>query len=223
MLFQLNKLKFSGHNIRTKPTIMKKEQYQQYNDLFFNKWAPVYDALAVVLIPLRQKVAKMVNPKNKKVLDVACGTGSQSIALARRNFEVVGIDLSKQMLDIAKKKQRTDINFIQADATAIPFPDASFDVSVISLALHDMPEKNAIAVLKEMSRVTKKRGQIIIADYNTPPNWLCHKIVSTWESRYYRDYLRVGIGHFIKNANLDQHNKDYVLVSSFQIVECIKK
>ena len=207
----------------TKNIIMKKEQYQQYNDTFFNKWAPVYDALGVVLIPLRRKVAEIVSPHNKKVLDVACGTGSQSIALSRKGFEVVGLDLSEQMLELARKKQYDTIAFIQADATKIPYPNASFDASVISLALHDMPEQNAITVLKEMARVTKKGGQIIIADYNTPPNWLTNKIVSTWESRYYNNYLKVGINHFINNANLDLHSKNYVLLSSFQIIECIKK
>ena len=86
-----------------------------------------------------------------------------------------------------------------------------------------MPEQNAVAVLKEMSRVTKKNGQIIIADYNTPPNWLCHTIVSMWESKYYSNYLKVGINHFINKAHLDQSNKNTVLLSSFQIIECINK
>jgi len=127
------------------------------------------------------------------------------------------------MLEIAKKKQCIDIDFVQADATAIPYSNACFDASVISLALHDMPEQNAVAVLKEMSRVTKKNGQIIIADYNTPPNWLCHKIVSMWESKYYSNYLKVGINHFINKACLNQSNKNAVLLSSFQIIECINE
>jgi hypothetical protein len=45
--------------------------------------------------------------------------------------------------------------------------------------------------------------------------------VSKWESRYYGNYLRLGIDHFLNNANLAQNDKEFVMQASFQVIECV--
>ncbi len=200
-----------------------KQNYQWYNIKFFKKWAPVYDYIAIFITKLRSETAKKVNKSNKKILDVACGTGTQSIAFAKKGFSVVGIDLSEDMLKYAYKKVKTefDIKFIQGDATKIDYADNTFDASSISLGLHDMPEDVAIKILNEMIRITKKGGQIIIADYNTPQNWLGYQLCKLWETKYYKHFIKVGIDYFLKKVGLSPISKDVIMFNNFQIIVCI--
>lgn len=183
--------------------------------------------LNFLLARLRTKVVKKIKKTDLKVLDMACGTGNQSIAFAKKGFEVIGIDLSLDMLKYARKKikPKYQIEFIHGDATKIPFNDSTFDVSSVSFALHDMPEKIATMVLKEMIRTTKKNGQIIIVDYHTPKNkmiaWLGYKIPKRWESQYYDHFMNVGLNHYLKKVNLKPISKDTYLLGNFQIIECI--
>jgi demethylmenaquinone methyltransferase/2-methoxy-6-polyprenyl-1,4-benzoquinol methylase len=119
--------------------------------------APFYDIIAAPFSGVRGRVVNFTNAqKGSKILDVATGTGQQAFAFAKKGYEVVGIDLSEAMLNVAKKKNKYKYTkFEVADATNLPFGDNSFDVSSIAFALHDMPLSIRKRVLKEMVRVTK--------------------------------------------------------------------
>ncbi|MBI4438357.1 hypothetical protein HY640_00325 [Candidatus Woesearchaeota archaeon] len=67
--------------------------HEPYNTQFFRRVAPVYDFVEVFVSALRKRVAEKVRKSKAKVLDVACGTGNQSIAFANLNHRVIGIDL----------------------------------------------------------------------------------------------------------------------------------
>ncbi len=79
------------------------------------------------------------------------------------------------------------------DATCLGFPDESFDVSVLSLALHHMPEAEQVNVLRELRRVTKRRIVIIEPEVPVKPNWF-----NAWafvasvidESEYMHEWVR---------------------------------
>jgi demethylmenaquinone methyltransferase/2-methoxy-6-polyprenyl-1,4-benzoquinol methylase len=200
-------------------------QHNNYNVKWFKRMAPVYDHIEFIIRGLRGKVAKKVRIKNARILDAACGTGNQSIAFAEAGFSVVGIDLSPDMLRLATKKGKDyDIKFICGDATNINFPDSSFDVSSVSFGLHDMPQEVALAALREMIRVTKSNGQIIIVDYYTPMKKLGAKlgniIAKTWESRYYDHFRQVGLEQYLDEVNLKPIHKEDFLLNNIQIVEC---
>ena len=78
--------------------------YKEYNDELFSRWAPIYDGFELILADIRKEMVEQINPNNKLVLDVATGTGSLAIGLSRKAKKVVAIDLSSQMLAVAKKK-----------------------------------------------------------------------------------------------------------------------
>jgi 2-polyprenyl-6-hydroxyphenyl methylase/3-demethylubiquinone-9 3-methyltransferase len=102
---------------------------------------------------------------NAQVLDVGCGGGFLSNLLASSGFQVTGIDLSNESLEIAKQQDKTkSANYLFADATALPFEDASFDV-VCALDLLEHVE-NPQAVIKEASRVLKKDGLFFFHTFN---------------------------------------------------------
>jgi SAM-dependent methyltransferase len=102
----------------------------------------------------------------RRVLDVACGPGIVTLALAERAQEVVALDLTPRMLEKARercsKAGRANVVFKEGAATALPFPDASFDAVITRLSFHHFLEP--YAVLTEMLRVLRPGGTIAIAD-----------------------------------------------------------
>ena len=122
-----------------------------------------------LLKPLRRKVTTAVG-SNKKVIDVACGTGAQVFELSRFSSRVVGVDLSESMIRYAikfKKNGNADnTDFFVCDATDLSmFKPESFDVAIMSLALHQFAPELHTPILNEMKKVASK---IIIVDYAVP-------------------------------------------------------
>lgn len=111
------------------------------------------------------------------VLDVGCGTGNLSLALARlpRVERVTGVDLSEVYLKEARAlSDRARLEFVAGDACQLPFPDASFDHSLSMLVLQFVPRFDL--ALREMRRVTRTGGTIAAA---------------TWDARGGLVFLRV--------------------------------
>ena len=110
--------------------------------------------------------------KGMSVLDVGCGTGNFSIKLAKMGLNVTGIDVSDNMLDVARdkaKKGGLSIDFINMDARDMIFEDESFD-GVISMAAIEFIQESE-KVLNEMFRVVKKGGKIVIGTINRDSKW----------------------------------------------------
>jgi len=101
-----------------------------------------------------------------RVLDVACGPGITTAALARNAREIVAFDLTTHMLDRARqrcaKAGLTNVTFQEGDATALPFPDGHFDAVATLLSIHHFTEPRR--VVAEMFRVLKRGGTCVIAD-----------------------------------------------------------
>jgi ubiquinone/menaquinone biosynthesis C-methylase UbiE len=103
---------------------------------------------------------------NTTILDVACGPGIVTAALAAKARAVVAFDLTPEMLlqarDRCAKAGLTNVTFEQGNATALPFPDNNFDGVVTRLSVHhfDTPR----LVLNEMFRVLRPGGKLVLAD-----------------------------------------------------------
>ena len=146
-----------------------------------------------------------VQPVNK-ALDICCGTGDLALALARRGAETVGLDFNEHMLRIAegkksklgKRRQRrrrkasevllttdhgllTHLSFIRGDAQSLPFPDNSFDIVTIGYGLRNLASWET--GLREMERVAKPGGKLLVLDFGKPQNPL-------WRGLYF-GYLRL--------------------------------
>ncbi|HEY6197150.1 MAG TPA: class I SAM-dependent methyltransferase [Candidatus Binatia bacterium] len=121
---------------------------------------------------MRQKggleiLPRLVGAKRRhRVLDLACGPGFVALEFAKHVKEVVGVDLTAAMLKqaraLARRERIENVTFRRADATRLPFRDAAFDLVVTRASFHHFPEPER--VLKEMARVLKPTGRILISD-----------------------------------------------------------
>jgi SAM-dependent methyltransferase len=99
-------------------------------------------------------------------LDVACGPGLISRAMASRVGFVSGVDLTPAMIEEAQRRAREDgadnVDFALGDATALDLPDASFDGAITRLSLHHVPAP--ARVVAEMGRVVRPGGWVLLSD-----------------------------------------------------------
>jgi ubiquinone/menaquinone biosynthesis C-methylase UbiE len=101
-------------------------------------------------------VAPMIGRGPGELLDLGCGTGVYSVALSERGWNVTGVDLSEDMLRRARER---GVSVVLADATFLPFSDASFDAA-ISIFTHSDFDHFATA-LREVARVLKKDAAFV--------------------------------------------------------------
>jgi demethylmenaquinone methyltransferase/2-methoxy-6-polyprenyl-1,4-benzoquinol methylase len=124
---------------------------------------------------IKAVVAEVVSPA--VILDIACGTGDIALSLATRlpDCQIIGLDYSKNMLAVAKKRSKAlpeavpRAEFVFGDAMHLPFTDASIDAITISFGLRNLPDF-ALA-LQEFSRVLVPGGKLFCleASYPTAP------------------------------------------------------
>jgi SAM-dependent methyltransferase len=104
-------------------------------------------------------------------LDVACGPGLLACAFARVVRHAVGLDLTPAMLEQARKTQEeqglANLTWQQGDVLALPFPDAHFSIVTSRFAFHHLLDP--LAALREMKRVCKPGGRIVVADMAPAP------------------------------------------------------
>lgn len=101
------------------------------------------------------------------VLDVATATGHTAFALAPFAASVVGVDLTPEMLEEARRNNpHPNVTFVAGDAEALPFPDAAFDVVTCRIAAHHFPD--VARFLAEAHRVLKPGGRAVIIDNVVP-------------------------------------------------------
>ena len=145
------------------------------NKILYKIISHFYDLLDVVYFRNYQnsprKVVEDSVGERDKILDLCTGTASNAIRIARAKpcTQIIGIDLSKDMLRIARDKLRKqhieNVELRYMDATEMSFQDESFDKVLISLVLHELDEALAEKLLKEAKRILKDTGEIIVTEW----------------------------------------------------------
>ena len=133
----------------------------------YSQVAPEYDSRWSFYIQstIRETVKRLDLHNSDKLLDIGCGTASlfQAIASKYPSVELVGVDLSPEMLEVAHKKLGGQALFLTAQAQSLPLPSRSFDIVVSCNAFHywRRPEE----CLSEAARVLKPNGTMVITDW----------------------------------------------------------
>jgi demethylmenaquinone methyltransferase/2-methoxy-6-polyprenyl-1,4-benzoquinol methylase len=147
----------------------------------FTAIAPRYDLLNHLLSANVDKLwwrrtarnfSAILSKPNAQVLDLCCGTGDMAFALRRQaaSAQITGADFSHAMLVLASAKTKTQsdhpVKWIEADALALPFPDASFDLVTSAFGFRNLAEYDA--GLREIRRVLRPDGEIGILECSEP-------------------------------------------------------
>ncbi|HMI99857.1 MAG TPA: bifunctional demethylmenaquinone methyltransferase/2-methoxy-6-polyprenyl-1,4-benzoquinol methylase UbiE [Gaiellaceae bacterium] len=136
----------------------------------FDRIAPVYDPMNRLMSAgldrrWRAATAEAVVREGDRVLDVCCGTGDLSIAAREAGGEVTGLDFSAPMLERARRKS-AEVEWLEGDALALPFPDGSFDAVTIGFGLRNVA--NVERGLTELRRVLRPGGRVAILEITRP-------------------------------------------------------
>lgn len=120
--------------------------------------------------PLRDIALRMApGHEGARVLDVGCGTGTQLERYLRAGCAVSGVDISEAMLARARSRLGVAADLRRASAESLPYDDASFDVVLASLMLHELTPAARDAAVGEMVRVVARTGRILVTDFHPGP------------------------------------------------------
>ncbi len=144
---------------------------------FFEKIAPQYDLLLDLLtfgnyVKFLRKAVKVLAPqKGERILDLCSGTGrvaSWILQAVGEEGEVTGMDLAQNMINVARERYGKSGNlfFLRKDVTQAWEVKNHFDAIFISFALHELPEKYRLDILKQSYSALKEKGRMVIADFN---------------------------------------------------------
>ncbi|KAM0961938.1 hypothetical protein ACFX2I_021128 [Malus domestica] len=150
----------------------------------FNRIAPVYDNLNDLLslgqhrIWKRMAVSWSGAKMGETVLDLCCGSGDLAFLLSEKvgsNGKVIGLDFSKEQLSVASSRQKLkskacylNIEWVEGDATELPFSDGHFDAITMAYGLRNVVDKHK--AMKEIFRVLKAGSRVSILDFNKSTN-----------------------------------------------------
>ena len=136
----------------------------------FDRIAPVYDVMNRVMtagldLRWRRIAAEAVVRPGDRVLDACCGTGDIAVAASRLGGAVTGLDFSPRMLERARKKLPS-ATWIEGDALALPFEDASFDAATVGFGIRNVEDLEA--GLRELRRVLRAGGRLGVLEITRP-------------------------------------------------------
>jgi ubiquinone/menaquinone biosynthesis C-methylase UbiE len=149
-------------------------RFMDQKDTIRNQFGPVAEHYASSAVhaggPDLDALVGAIPPGTTRLLDAGCGTGHTAIACAPAVQRVTAIDLTEPMLAqarrLAAERGGDNIEFLQADVEALPFPAGSFDVVTSRYSAHHYP--HPAQALREFARVLKPGGSVLLVDVMAP-------------------------------------------------------
>jgi ubiquinone/menaquinone biosynthesis C-methylase UbiE len=154
--------------------------------LRFHRLTPLFDSVAALAVRdrsiKRRVLAHAAIVSGERVLDVGCGTGTLAVGAAQAapGAEVTGLDADAAILVRARRKAAgagLEIAFDEGTSTALPYPDASFDLVLSTLFFHHLPDEGKHATAAELVRVLRPGGRIVVGDLGRPQDPLMRAAV----------------------------------------------
>lgn len=141
---------------------------------------------------LAEDVRSFVQPRgDERALDVGTGAGALAFALAPLVREVVGVDRVPELLALARERAPAfgNVELVEADATALPFPPESFDLVATIRTLHHVARPEL--VLAELARVARPGGRVLVIDQIAPTDPLEALAVDRFERARDASHMRL--------------------------------
>ncbi len=197
--------------------ISTSKQKKRYVQEMFNSIAYRYDFLNHLLsfgidIYWRKAAIKQLGMNNtSRILDLATGTGDLALEAVHQHCrKVVGVDVAFEMLrlgvvKVRKRHEENRINFVCGDGERLPVKSAQFDGTMIAFGIRNMSDIGE--TIKEMYRILKPHGRIILLEFSNPKNPLFKRLYYL-----YFKHILPGIGAFFsKNKNAYEYLPDSVM------------
>ena len=175
--------------------------------------AVTYDLITQYALPpgetwVRESLVKAIQGVPRRILDLGCGTGTTTQLLKHRfpTAQVVGLDLSPQMLVVADHKAKIanlDITFRHGNAMTTGLAGASFDVVCATLLFHETPPAVAKMILREGFRLLSPGGQMLILDGNQQTLRTVDWLNTIFEEPFIRDYSRGNVDAWLGFAGFE--------------------
>ena len=196
----------------------------------YDQWAGVYDVFwrryVNKTLPVAQQVANV--EAGERMLDLACGTGalSRRVVQAVPDVEIVGVDLSSNMVDRARKKLDGEaaVQFEHADAHNLPFDEDAFDVVVCASTFHYFTHPSV--VVGEVARVLRPDGRFVVLDW-CRDFWTCRVmdvVLRRLDPAHHDCYTVDEVTSLLKSAGLgvrDQFRYRFDLVWGMMVIEAV--
>ncbi|ELR98212.1 class I SAM-dependent methyltransferase [Gloeocapsa sp. PCC 73106] len=153
-------------------TLPVQQEYSHLAPIYDRRWASYIQKSIQATTNLLE-----INPPNS-ILDLGCGTGTllQSLSHLFPEAQLVGLDFSQEMINIAKKKLPDSVKLLVGSADHLPFADNCFDLVISTSAFHYFP--NPRLAIQEANRVLKPKGSLVISDWCSD-YWTC-RLLDFW-------------------------------------------
>lgn len=154
--------------------------------------AKIYDRIYAnyVRTTVQSAVQTMPLQDDGQILDIGCGTGELEKSLVQKNpnLRILGIDISSDMLGIAKKKMAgfSNVTFKEGDFLKVPLPPAPFDIAFSLSNFHYFPDP--LAILQKVNGALKNGGHFILIDWRRDP----------FRGKIYNAYMRLFDPSFVR-------------------------
>jgi demethylmenaquinone methyltransferase/2-methoxy-6-polyprenyl-1,4-benzoquinol methylase len=198
---------------------------------FFGKSAPYYDTILDLLTfkqyaGFQKRAMEVLAPQSgEKILDLCSGTGRVASWIAQavgEEGEVVGMDISKSMVEVAKRRYGgiKRVIFLHKDVTKPWEYQNYFDGIFTSFALHELPEKKRLGALEHSFQALKERGRMVIVDFNPEVSGRGKTILLAFFKLFERDNLNFfsfDQNELLKKVGFKKIETFPVLAGMFQI------
>lgn len=190
----------------------KMENARLINEKFFDKIAKHYDKgiFASVVRKMHLKITQLRFIKdNSKILDAGCGTGDLlSILANNKSLKLYGIDISKEMIKISRRKLKNKAKIQLSSAEELKFAKNYFDYVFSIDAFHHYESQDK--AMKNFQRILKKRGSLIIVDVNFRIfNWFFH-LIEPGNTKMYSSKEMVSIFKKYKFKKIEQSGTGFL-------------
>ena len=184
-------------------------EYRKLAERYDERWAFYVEAT------VRETLRRMDPQQCGRIVDIACGTGAllQMIAALNPEAQLFGVDLSAEMLAVAKSRLVPTAQLFEAQADKLPFESGSFDTVVSTNAFHFFRQPDEVLI--EMKRVLRPNGQLIITDWcdDYLACSICDRLLRVFDRAHHRIYDSIDCRRHVEAAGFQNVSVDRYKIS----------
>lgn len=172
--------------------------------------AVTYDPITQYVLPpnevwVRQSAIDAITVQPRRILDLGCGTGSQTLMLKQAfpQAETIGLDFSPYMLFMGQYKAQQaglEIGWRHSNAEHTGFADRTFDLITLALVFHETPAEISQAILRECYRLLNPGGEVIVLDGNQQTLRHTDWLTEVFEEPYIKEYSAGNVAVWMEQA-----------------------